>query len=211
VKRVLSDITGKRFNKLLVLRRDKVLSRRDSGNTNSIELWICRCACGNTRSVRRSRLTGKKLCSFPCCKRESHGLSKLPEYGVWIQMRERCNRPRNPAFHMYGGRGIRVCAQWRSFQTFLDDMGRRPSSKHSIDRIDNDGPYSPENCRWATQREQMRNMRTNVFVTHDGRRQCIIDWAREFDVDSKSLRVRLKRGEKFTEAIAAIRRRQRAA
>lgn len=86
-------------------------------------------------------------------------MSRTVEYRTWFHMRERCNDPNYPRYADYGGRGIKVCARWAKFENFFADMGRRPSPKHSIDRIDNDGDYEPSNCRWATAAQQMSNQR----------------------------------------------------
>jgi len=100
-----------------------------------------------------------------------HGLSSLPEYGVWSHMKERCNNPQNKSYKNYGGRGIKVCERWeKSFLYFFQDMGKRPSNKHEIDRIDNDGNYEPDNCRWTTRLSNARNKRNNVLSAADVRK-----------------------------------------
>lgn len=117
-----------------------------------------------------------------------------PLYGTYNQMVQRCRNPNVEAFHRYGGRGIKVCESWsEDFWNFVDDMGERPSSRHSIDRIDNDGDYCPENCRWATPEEQARNMSSNTILTHDGKTMCVIDWADHLGITRQALFARLKR------------------
>jgi hypothetical protein len=117
----------------------------------------------------------------------------------------RCENPRRKDYRNYGGRSIRVCARWHKFENFFADMGPRPSSKHSIDRIDNDGDYEPGNCRWATRGEQRRNARHTVWITHGKKRLCLKDWARDFGVAYEALARRVRRGEDLESAVAAIR------
>ena len=95
---------------------------------------------------------------------------------VWTAMHQRCSNPRNKLYARYGGRGIVVCHRWVSYEAFRDDMGARPAGM-TIDRIDNDGPYSPKNCRWATQSENARNRSSTRKLTHDGRTMSVTDWA----------------------------------
>lgn len=85
-------------------------------------------------------------------------MARAPEYDAWVNMRQRCRNPRQKWYHKYGGRGITICPEWETFAGFIKDMGKRPSPKHSIERIDNDGNYEPSNCKWATQHEQVLNM-----------------------------------------------------
>lgn len=105
-------------------------------------------------------------------------------------MRARCRNPKLPRFPLYGGRGIKVCERWQSFEAFLHDVGRAPSRAHSLDRIDNDGNYEPGNVRWATDTEQCRNMRTTVILTGHGRTQPLQVWAEELGVRPGTLRSR---------------------
>ena len=125
---------------------------------------------------------------------DATGGVRSAEYNIWQGMRQRCGNTNNQSYAWYGGRGIRVCAEWQgSFEKFLAYMGRRPSSGHSIDRIDNDKGYEPGNVRWATTAEQSRNRSLNVMIEHDGRSACLEDWAAELGVSSVTLKWRLKR------------------
>jgi len=110
-------------------------------------------------------------------------------------MRQRCRNPNNPAYIYYGGRGITVCPEWESFERFLSDMGRRPSPHHSIERIDNDGPYSPENCRWATRQEQRNNRRDSIALEFGGETRSLVGWAAKTGVKYKTLLYRYKRNQ----------------
>ncbi len=117
-----------------------------------------------------------------------------PEYQVWASMLQRCNNPKDRHFHDYGGRGIVACEGWRSFQRFLSDMGRRPSPKHTLERVNNNDGYSPDNCRWATRKEQQNNRRTNRVIEFDGRRQTLQQWIEELGLQAKQTSWRLCHG-----------------
>jgi hypothetical protein len=148
--------------------------------------------------VQKGALTGGHTkgcgCGFTARgPREMHGAKNTPEYRVWNHVKDRCGNPNNTAYDYYGGRGITVCDRWRdSFQNFFDDMGPRPSPKHSIDRVDNDKGYCPENCRWATKEEQANNTRTNVLLEWNGRTQTLAQWARETGIDDGVIGSRLR-------------------
>lgn len=128
-------------------------------------------------------------------RRRNHGFSNTRIYHIWENMKSRCLNPNDQAFSYYGGRGITVCDAWsESFEAFRRDMGEPPSDKHSIDRIDNDGNYEPGNCRWATQREQMNNIRTNRRLTINGVTRTVSEWARAAGVPHRLIFQRLSRG-----------------
>lgn len=159
-------------NNLIGLVVGRLLVNEQKGfNKHGKALFLCSCACGKTCTVISSRLKNASTKSCGCLSRETtramafkYGSSTSPEAYCYRNMIYRCYNTKCPGFKYYGGRGIKVCARWRSdIQNFLTDMGTRPSSKHSLDRIDNDGDYSPSNCRWATKRQQVLNRRKYVI------------------------------------------------
>ncbi len=162
--------------------------------------WRCQCTCGTTRNVDemnlRKSLSRSCGCLIPDVPRKGYdGRSLTPEYKIWRDMKRRCYTPTTRGYANYGGRGITICEEWRtSFHVFLRDMGPRPSAKHSIERTDNDGPYSPDNCRWATKQEQSRNTRRNIPLTLNGRTLLLCEWADELGLTSQTLTKRLSRG-----------------
>ena len=115
-------------------------------------------------------------------KRTTHGESYSRVYNIWALMRQRCNNPNAANYRLYGGRGVKCCESWAKFQAFLDDMGYPPSPKHTLDRIDSDGDYTPENCRWADPVTQACNRRNGVKITAFGKTQSLSQWARETGV-----------------------------
>lgn len=129
-----------------------------------------------------------------------------PEWSAWASMRSRCELSTHPAYPRYGGRGIQVCARWGVFENFLADMGRRPSSEHSIDRIDNDRGYEPGNCRWATSTEQARNRRSNRQLTIEGVTMSMASWGDRSGVSARIIRDRLNAGWDLEEAVFTPRR-----
>jgi hypothetical protein len=125
-----------------------------------------------------------------------------PEWFVWQQMKQRCYNPKNSNWPNWGGRGITVCERWfHSFENFYADMGSRPSPKFTVERIDNDGPYSPENCRWATRTEQARNGRKNVYLDFRGERLTLTEWAERIGMKVGTLWQRLNQGWSIEKAL----------
>lgn len=118
----------------------------------------------------------------------THDKSKTSEYNIWRQMRQRCQNPGAAYYKWYGARGIKVCDRWESFQTFIEDMGEKPTPKHTLDRIDNNKDYSPDNCRWATRKEQAKNRRHRwKTYTFNGKTQTLTDWAKDVGITPSSM------------------------
>lgn len=160
----MNNLSNKRFFKLTVLS----FHSRNGKNY----LWLCQCDCGNTCFKSTGHLNSGSAKSCGCLKRgakTTHGLIRTPEYKSWQSMKSRCNNENDPSYKHYGGRGIKVCDRWmKSFENFLSDIGRKPTSNHSLDRIDFNRDYEPSNCRWATDFEQNNNKRANKKILVDG-------------------------------------------
>jgi hypothetical protein len=182
----LKNLIGQQFGKLTVL--------EFTGARNYKRYWKCLCECGNISEVITARLTNGHTKSCGCLSGEKHGKCKIPEYAVWCGIIKRCSNIKEKAYKNYGGRGIAICGRWlHSFENFYADMGARPSPEHTIERKDNDKGYSPDNCKWATTKEQNRNYRRNVMITHKGETLCMSDWANKIGISPDLLGYRIKR------------------
>lgn len=188
------DLTGKRFNRLKVIER---AANFPGGNRTA--RWHCICDCGNSTISSATELRNGRAKSCGCYSmdvwdksRYKHGAHRDKVYKIWTQIKQRCLNPADATYHNYGARGITIAEEWQSdYAAFAEYMGERPSDKHTVERIDNDGNYEPGNVRWATRSEQGRNKRTNRMVTHDGRTMCLKDWAAHSGIPYYTLRYRI--------------------
>ena len=206
-------MTGQRYGRLLVLSQ--------AGRQGSFVCWLCRCDCGVERVFCGNNLRRGLSTSCGCRKKEvsgarfskmnlSHGQSFVgrvsEEYKIWANMLYRCRTESAPNFENYGGRGIKVCIRWETFESFFQDLGPRPSPEHSIDRRDNDLHYSCGKCRecvkrgwtrnvfWATRAEQAANRRTTILIEYKGKVQSISDWHKETGLSRRTIAGRYKKG-----------------
>lgn len=208
--KINSRIIGKRFGRLLAV--EHAFSK-----PRGKHYFRCVCECGGVRTTRSDALLAGITVSCGCLQKErvsqasrKHGLCSKgkpdTEYNSWINMIGRCYKPSHAQYKYYGARGITVCQEWRdSPEKFLADMGRKPSRKHTLDRIDNDLPYSMENCRWATPEQQGRNKRNNTLITYDGLTLTLSEWAERLSTHSNTISTRLKKGWTVEEALFAPR------
>lgn len=191
------DLTGNRYGRLSVLGY--------AGKSS----WNCQCACGKTKTVLGGNLRQGKSLSCGCLRDENiraanstHGLTGTPEYCIWAGIKRRCYNPNEDNYRRYGGAGITVCPQWlNSFETFLADMGPRPSEAHSIERKDGASNYTPENCKWATAEEQGSNKKINHRLTFAGSTLTVSQWARKIGLKEKTLFTRLARNWPLSRAL----------
>lgn len=186
------DETGNTYTLLKVI--------KESGRSkNGKVLWECLClSCGIKVISIGSDLRNGKTRSCGSCLRTRHGhtknYKKSAEYQAWKDMRYRCASPKSKQFKDYGGRGITVCHQWRHFEVFLSDVGLRPSARYTLERINNNKGYCPDNVKWATRKEQANNTRFNHFLTKGQASLSLEDWAKRYTTSSNSIRYHLRKG-----------------
>lgn len=180
---------------------DLIVTEAARSRANRGAFWLCKCVCGAIVDVAGCSLRSGHTKSCGCRNRRlsserftTHSSSRTPEYGVWCWMKQRCCNQRATHYDRYGGRGITVCERWRmphhGFSNFLKDMGPRPTSKHTIERFDNEGNYEPTNCHWVTRQRQANNTSKTVFITHNGVTCSLHDWARSLGLSPRTLRSR---------------------
>jgi hypothetical protein len=153
------DITGQKYGRLTALQINHRIK--------NLTFWEFICDCGNSHVANIANVRFGHTTSCGCVSREAitkHGMHKTSEYHAWNRMKQRCLNPQEPHYHNYGGRGITLCKRWEeSFDNFIADVGRKPTPRHSIDRIDNNGNYEPSNVKWSTQTQQCRNKRISKY------------------------------------------------
>lgn len=197
MRRTFEDLTGQRFGRLVVIGRDDRGSRKT--------YFSCKCDCGNVKSVRADSLKAGLIRSCGCMKKEqdrtnlaanhSHKMSGTRLYEIWQGIKKRCYNPHDVRYNRYGGRGIRVCDEWREdFSAFHEwAMKSGYDETLTIDRIDNDRDYCPENCRWSNSQEQARNRSSNIRITIGNATKTLTEWCEIFQLDSKTILARYHR------------------
>ncbi|MHC3450821.1 hypothetical protein [Streptomyces prasinus] len=194
------ELAGMRFGRLIVLE----VHDQDAGRAYR---WKCRCDCGAEAIVRGGHLKAGVTQSCGCGIREAasrprtHGQAHTPLYKRWRAMIERTRNPNASEYHNYGGRGIKVCDQWQSFEAFAADMGATFDEVLTLERRNVNGDYSPENCYWATTKQQTRNRRNNHVIEWSGRRMVVTDWAELLGLKPNTLIYRLRRGWQLERAL----------
>ena len=188
------DLTGRRFGKLVVIRRD--------GSTSyGKPQWLCRCDCGNTKIAAAKQLKNGDTKSCGCAindyfnRRNNKGGKKNPYYKLWRAIKVRCMCETDMHYQNYGGRGIKMADEWQtdfwSFYEYISKLNGFGDKNRSIDRIDNSKGYEPGNVRWATSKEQARNKRNNFLVTAFGKTKSIAEWADEYNISYATLHSRI--------------------
>lgn len=190
------DLENKRFGRLTAIKQVSAPSHVKPKRRH----YLCKCDCGAVRVVSVSHLTSGHTKSCGCLSKEmasdraKHGYYGTTEYASWYSMKKRCLNKNYKEYQYYGGRGINICERWLDFENFIQDMGKKPSPSHSLDRIDNAGNYEPRNCRWASKTKQGNNKRNNILITYKGETKTLAQWARLKGIKYGCLRWRYSRG-----------------
>lgn len=194
------NLIGQKFERLAVV---SLAGQDKYGNLR----WLCRCDCGNEKIVAMGNLKNGNTKSCGCLRaqlsaerRTIHGASKMLEYKIWRQAKDRCTNPNTKRFHDYGGRGIKFL--FDDFEEFLAHIGPKPGKEYSLDRINNCGNYEPGNVRWATIKIQNRNKRSNRYLTYQNETLCLMSWAERLGLNHEAIRSRLKYGWSVEKALS---------
>lgn len=185
------DLAGQKFGKLTVIERAE--------NKGNQTMWLCRCDCGETTVVVADNLKRGHTKSCGCISknmppRTTHGKRGTRLYSIWCQMKARCDNSNHKAYALYGGRGIAVCKEWHSFQSFYDwAMSSGYSDDLTIDRINNNGNYEPSNCRWVSQKTQCNNRRNNHIVLYNGNQYTLAELAEIYGISYEKLKQRINK------------------
>lgn len=212
------DLTGLKFGRLIVLK----LAFKKQRNKKGVRCyWLCKCECGNTVNVLTDALKSGHTKSCGCLGKEkrleaniTHNFSNNRLYNIWSGMKSRCFNKNNKQYKNYGGRGISICNEWEnSFIEFYNwAVNNGYKENLTIDRIDVNGNYCPENCRWATSKEQARNTRKNHTITYNGETHCIAEWAEILDIKYSTLTERVRKNwsieDKFQKPVKWIRNKE---
>ncbi len=205
------NLLNEKFGRLTVI-------RYNGKNKNGRAIWICNCECDLGETIRKEKAISSNhllrgdCISCGCLVKESpnnlkHGMTKTPEYKAWTSMKDRCYNSTLNQYKDYGGRGITICDRWlNSFENFYEDMGQRPSQEYSLDRVDNNGNYCKENCRWSTRKEQGNNKRNNHILEYDSQRLTIAEWSIKLNIDRNLIKNRLKYGWPIEKALTTPKR-----
>ena len=184
---------GDKYNRLTAVRFDHMDKHWNA-------YWLFKCQCGNKKVINVSSVKTGHIKSCGCLQKEMmknrmiiHGMSYTKEYSIWGNMKDRCYNKKSKEYKNYGDRGIKVCNRWMKFENFYKDMGKKPVKK-SLDRINNNNNYKPNNCRWATRKEQNNNKRNNYLLTFNNKTMTIAEWSDKLDINYSTLRGRLKLG-----------------
>ena len=190
----IKDITGNRYGKLVVISFAGL-------KNNRIGMWECKCDCGNTAVVTTNNLNSGNTSSCGCLKSEhpnhkTHGMRQTKIYKCWCLMKSRCNNPNYEHYECYGGRGIKVCKEWDydfiKFYEYVSSLPHYGEKGYTLDRIDVNGNYEPNNVRWASKITQANNCRTNVYYDYNGESHTLSDWARIFNINPHTLNSRVR-------------------
>lgn len=194
----LKDLTGQKFGKLTVIERAE---NDRQGNAQ----WFCKCECGNMKVVRGYQLTSCKTRSCGCLvgHNGTHHKSKTRLFNIWQSMRQRCNDANCQNYKNYGAKGIRVCKEWqKKFESFENwSITNGYTDKLTIDRINPNGNYCPENCRWVDMKTQQQNRNNNHLITINEETKCLAEWCRIYHISPSGVWVRVQKGMNIVEAI----------